>query len=90
MRILTPVVFRFCIPRPKPSGYPYNPTTLGERIRQHRMDLHLLQREVAKFIDVDETTIYNWENNRVRPSTQNLPVIQQFLSLKGRDKILSI
>jgi len=44
------------------KDYPANPKTIGEHIRKRRMDLGLMQREVAKIIGVTESTIWNWEN----------------------------
>jgi len=40
-----------------PKGYPINPKTIGEHIRKKRMDLRLMQKEVAKIIGVTESTI---------------------------------
>jgi DNA-binding XRE family transcriptional regulator len=43
------------------------------------MDLGLLQKDVGRTIGVDETTIYNWENNRASPSLYSLPKVIEFL-----------
>jgi len=71
--------------RPKkwPKGYPFEPKTLGERIRKHRMDLGWFQRDVARFIRVVTDTVANWEKNRTKPSKRYLKRIKQFLRLKG-------
>jgi DNA-binding XRE family transcriptional regulator len=53
--------------------------TYGDHVRAKRLDSGLLQRQVADIIGVDETTIYNWENNRVEPAAQLVPRIIQFL-----------
>ena len=63
---------------------------LGEKLRKHRMDLNLRQKDAARIMAVTTDTIRLWEKDKVKPSPQNLSAIQQFLSLKGRDKILSI
>ena len=39
----------------------------------------MLQRQAADIIGVDETTIYNWENNRVEPAVRLIPRIIRFL-----------
>jgi DNA-binding XRE family transcriptional regulator len=60
---------------PKPphqKGYPLKIETLGDHLRKRRLDLGLLQKEVGSIIGVDETTIYNWENNRASPSLHAL------------------
>ena len=44
------------------KGYPLNPKTIGEHIRKKRMDLGLMQKEVAGIIGVTKSTIWNWEN----------------------------
>jgi len=41
--------------------------------------LKLLQKDVAKIIGVDKTTIYNWENNRNSPEIRFIPKIISFL-----------
>ncbi len=62
----------------KPSKTPQNPKTLGEHIRKRRMELNLLQSEVAKIIGVTKCTIYNWENNLSSPRIIFLPNINKF------------
>ncbi|MGH9901397.1 MAG: helix-turn-helix domain-containing protein [Pyrinomonadaceae bacterium] len=51
----------------------------GDLIRARRLDLGLLQRQVAEEVGVDETTVYNWENNRVNPAVRLIPQIIQSL-----------
>jgi DNA-binding XRE family transcriptional regulator len=65
--------------KPFPPGYPQILKTLGDHIRKRRLDLKLLQKEVAEKIGVDETSIYYWENNRVKPSLTYIPKIIEFL-----------
>jgi len=43
------------------KSYPANLTSIGEHIRKKRIDLGLMQKEVAKIIGVTESTIWNWE-----------------------------
>jgi transcriptional regulator with XRE-family HTH domain len=53
--------------------------TLGDHLRQRRLDLGLLQREVAKRLGADHCTITNWELNRTTPALRFLPGIVWFL-----------
>jgi DNA-binding XRE family transcriptional regulator len=67
-------------PKPKPANYPANPKTLGEHIRKKRMDLGLLQRELAEIIGVNAYTIHNWECSHSRPQTLLIPKVIKFLN----------
>jgi len=53
--------------KPKDSAYPTIIETLGDRIRAKRLDLRLRQKDIAMYLGVDETSIWNWENNRAKP-----------------------
>ncbi len=64
---------------PNPRGYPENPTTLGAHIKKKRMDLGLLQREVAERIGTNEATVTNWESNRTVPALRWMAGIIDFL-----------
>ena len=66
-------------PKPLPLGYPKRLKKLGDHIRKKRLDLRLLQRQVAEQVGVTETTIYNWENNRSTPALRHIPAIIRFL-----------
>ena len=66
-------------PKPSPSAYPKILKTLGDHIRKKRLDLGLLQKEVAERIGVGKTTIYNWEKNRTTPASRFRRRIIQFL-----------
>ena len=46
--------------------------TLGERIRQCRIDAHLSQEKVAELIGVSRQAVTKWEMNQSAPSTDNL------------------
>ena len=59
-------------------GYPEFPITVGEHIRKKRMDLGLLQREVAEIIGVTESSVWNWEHG-VEPEQHYNPNIIKFL-----------
>ena len=58
------------------------PKTLGERIRKHRMDLGLFQKDVARFVGVVIDTVALWEKGRKEPSKRYLKRIEQFLKKK--------
>lgn len=72
--------FTLALPIPKelPKGYILNPKTVGEHIKKRRLDLGLLQIEVAKIIGVSEATIWNWEHGR-EPELRHIPNIIDFL-----------
>ncbi len=55
------------------------PVSIGDHIRKRRLELGLLQKDVAKRIKVTEDCITNWENNRSEPMIHYLPAIIQFL-----------
>jgi transcriptional regulator with XRE-family HTH domain len=65
----------------KPSSihYPKEINTLGDHIRTRRLDLKLLQKQVADEIGVHEMTITSWEGNATIPEVRYMPAIIQFL-----------
>lgn len=65
--------------KPAPDAYPKKLKTLGDHLRKKRLDLKLLQKEVAQKIGVEESTIWNWENNYSSPSLYFVPKIIKFL-----------
>ena len=65
--------------KPKPDHYPKEINTLGDHIRKRRLDLKLLQKQVADQIGVDGTTITAWERNTTSPAVRFIPAIIQFL-----------
>jgi len=69
-------------PKPSPLPCPVQLNTLGDHIRKRRLDLGLLQQEVAEQIDVAEATIVNWELNHTSPEIRYISRIIAFL---GRD-----
>jgi transcriptional regulator with XRE-family HTH domain len=52
---------------------------LGDRLRTRRLDLGLLQRQVAERLGVSEASVWQWENNRTAPQVRFLPAILAFL-----------
>jgi transcriptional regulator with XRE-family HTH domain len=53
--------------------------TIGDHIRKKRLDIGLLQSDVAERIGVSEATIYNWERNANSPQVHDIPAIILFL-----------
>lgn len=70
---------RLSAKRPQSEAYPTALRTYGDHIRAKRLDLGLIQKQVAEQIGVDETSIYNWESNRVEPAVRFIPRIHHFL-----------
>ena len=71
--------------RPPSPAYPLALRTLGDHLRKKRLDLRLLQREVAARLGVDETTICNWESHRTAPQPRLTPGIIAFLGYNPYD-----
>ena len=65
--------------RPLPPAYPKKLETWGDHLRKRRLDLNLLQKEVARRLGVDQATVWNWERNRYPPRFRYLPKIIEFL-----------
>jgi len=52
---------------------------IGDHLRKRRLDLGLLQKDVAATIGVDTCTITNWEKGRSEPELRFIPKIVNFL-----------
>jgi transcriptional regulator with XRE-family HTH domain len=63
----------------KPAKYPKQINSLGDHIRARRLDLKLLQKQVADQIGVHEQTITGWERNATSPEIHYIPAILSFL-----------
>jgi transcriptional regulator with XRE-family HTH domain len=66
---------------------PIEPKTVGDHIRRRRLELKLLQKDVAKQLGVCQPSVYNWEANRSQPDIRYIPAIIQFL---GYDPLPSV
>ena len=64
---------------PKPKGYLPNPLTLGDHIKNTRLEKGLLQIEVAELFNIHVSSITNWEQNHHQPDIQYYPIIFKFL-----------
>lgn len=71
--------------RPKPPSYPKSLKTLGDHILARRMDLGLLQKDLAHRLGADIFTVLNWEKNRTLPSIGWMPKIIDFLGYAPYD-----
>jgi transcriptional regulator with XRE-family HTH domain len=65
--------------RSKPAMYPKQINSLGDHLSVRRLDLKLLQKQVAEQIGVHELTITSWEGNATVPEVRYIPAIIQFL-----------
>jgi len=59
--------------------WPTEVKTLGDMLRCRRVELGLLQREVADRLGVSEASVWQWERNRTEPQVRYLPAIHNFL-----------
>ena len=59
--------------------YVENPTTLGTKILNRRLELGLFQKDIAELFGVSEDTITNWENERSIPQVQYYPKLIEYL-----------
>jgi predicted transcriptional regulator len=50
-----------------PISYPEHPVSIGDHIRKKRMELKLLQKDVARICGVTEDCITNWGKNTSIP-----------------------
>jgi transcriptional regulator with XRE-family HTH domain len=66
-------------PKPQQKSYPKALKTLGDHLRKRRLDLGLLQKDVADQLGVDTASIGNWESNETQPMVHCLPAILAFL-----------
>lgn len=73
------------VDKPLPFSYPSSPVTIGEHIRKKRMELKLLQSDVAECFDVSTDCITYWENNRSNPQIKFFPKIIDFLGYNPLD-----
>jgi len=78
------VAFPFChvtlsAAKPGDRAYPVELKRIGDHLKKRRLELGLLQRDVAERIGVTKCTIQYWENNRVAPAVRFIPRISEFL-----------
>jgi DNA-binding transcriptional regulator YiaG len=66
--------------KPKDKAYPNKVATIGDAIRKRRFDLGLRQKDVAKIIGCDKTSVLNWERGHTHPSANHMPQVVIFLA----------
>ena len=65
--------------KPKDANYPREIVSIGDHIRARRIELGLLQRQIAARIGVTISSVLNWEKNRSVPSLRFSPRVMLFL-----------
>ena len=73
--------------KPADPAYPRHLNTLGDHLRKRRLDLGLLQGEVADALGVAESTICSWETGRTSPQLRFIPRIIAFLEYDPLDGV---
>lgn len=73
---------RLKAPKPRNLAYPKTLDSLGAKIRERRLNLGLLQRQVAEILGVSESTVWNWETGRAKPARRYMPKILEFVGFK--------
>jgi transcriptional regulator with XRE-family HTH domain len=76
--------------RHKLATYPNQINSLGDHLRARRLDLNLLQKQVADKIGVHELTITGWEGNATIPEVRYMPAILQFLGYNPLPAVSSL
>ncbi len=65
--------------RPIGGGYIKNPQTIGNHIRNRRLELKKSQREVAVLFGVHMSTVLHWEAGTKKPKAKHDAAITDFL-----------
>ncbi|ASU36342.1 hypothetical protein MuYL_4457 [Mucilaginibacter xinganensis] len=71
--------YRKVVRKPPRVLFPKSLDTLGDHVRTARLQRGLLQRDVAKIVNVSEDSVTYWENGRAIPQIQHYPLIIAFL-----------
>ncbi len=66
-------------PRPPDAAYPTEVKTIGDHLRVRRLEMGLIQSEVAQRIGVTVSTIWNWESGRCEPDIRMWAGVIRFL-----------
>ncbi|WP_299059159.1 helix-turn-helix transcriptional regulator [uncultured Polaribacter sp.] len=67
-----------------PRGYNINPVTIGDYLKQYRLQNGYTTFELSLELDVYQTTIYKWENNESNPKGKNLNKLIEFMGYDPR------
>jgi len=60
------------------------PASFGERIRKRRLELHLLQSQLAEHLGVNRNSVQNWERGIHEPSPDAMVNVIRFLGYDPR------
>jgi transcriptional regulator with XRE-family HTH domain len=76
--------FPFChivlhSPKPVSDTWQLAPKSFGDHLKKRRLELGLLQREVAAQLGVDRTSVASWEKDNTFPPSRYLPGIIRFI-----------
>jgi transcriptional regulator with XRE-family HTH domain len=63
----------------KPKEPDLEPRTLGEHLKRCRLQRKLSQIEAARALEVNPSTILNWEKGHTEPPVEAVPALLQFL-----------
>jgi len=67
-----------------PRGYNINPVTLGDYLKQFRLENGYTTSEMALELEVFQSTLYKWEANLSKPQGNNLQKIIEFMGYDPR------
>ena len=73
-------------PAPLPKGYPSKPLTIGDYLKQYRIDNGYTAFEVSLELEVYESTIHKWEGGDSAPTPKNK---QKLIEFMGYDPMLT-
>jgi len=71
-------IFKNCLKKPI-RGLPNSLDRIGDHLRKRRLELGMLQKEVADCLQVCEDSICGWEMGRSSPMIHHYPAIISFL-----------
>lgn len=61
------------------KAWDFEPQTLGDHIRRHRLMLAITQEEAAARLGVNAWTVHNWETGQRKPEIRFIPALIRFL-----------
>ncbi len=69
----------------KPKETDFEPQTVGEHIRKHRLLLKITQKALAGLLKVSQYSILNWERGEFQPS--NVTTLHRIIEFLGYDPL---
>ena len=69
----------------KRISFAENAKTLGEILKQHRVDCKMTQEFVAEMLGVSRQAVSKWENGTSAPSTTNLMALAKLFGVAAED-----